>query len=52
MQLDLNTWAYDILTAIQEIELFLKDTPDFPSFQADMKTRRAIERNLEKSVNQ
>jgi len=47
MPLELKTWAYDILTAIHEIETFLLDVPDFSSYQADLKTRRAIERNLE-----
>jgi uncharacterized protein with HEPN domain len=47
MQLELKTWAYDILTAIHEIESFLLDVPDFTSYQADLKTKRAIERNLE-----
>ncbi|HEV7329991.1 MAG TPA: HepT-like ribonuclease domain-containing protein [Flavisolibacter sp.] len=47
MQLELKTWAYDILTAIQEIETFLLDVPDFTSYQVDLKTKRAIERNLE-----
>ena len=47
MQLELKTWAYDILSAIHEIELFLEDVQDFSVFKADLKTRRAIERNLE-----
>ncbi|RYY00606.1 MAG: DUF86 domain-containing protein [Gammaproteobacteria bacterium] len=47
MQLELKTWAYDILTAIHEIELFLEDVPDFSLYQNDLKTKRAIERNLE-----
>jgi uncharacterized protein with HEPN domain len=47
MQLELKTWAYDILTAIHEIEVFLEDVPDFHFYQSDLKTKRAIERNLE-----
>ena len=47
MQLELKTWAYDIRTDIQEIETFLLDVPDFASYQKDLKTKRAIERNLE-----
>ena len=47
MQLELKTWAYDILTAIHEIEGFLEGVPDFSIFKADLKTKRAIERNLE-----
>ncbi len=33
--------------AIQEINLFLPDKKNFFEFQKDLKTRRAIERNLE-----
>lgn len=48
MQLDIKTWLYDILNAIIEIESFLTDSPlDFHIFQNDLKTRRAIERNIE-----
>ncbi|TCZ65192.1 HepT-like ribonuclease domain-containing protein [Flaviaesturariibacter aridisoli] len=47
MQLELKTWAYDILTAIHEVELFLEDVPEFSVYQGDLKTKRAIERNLE-----
>jgi uncharacterized protein with HEPN domain len=47
MQLELKTWAYDILTAIHEIETFLADVPSFTIYKADLKTKRAIERNLE-----
>lgn len=47
MQVELKSWAYDILTAIHEIEIFLEDVPDFTTYQSDLKTKRAIERNLE-----
>jgi len=47
MQLELKTWAYDMLTAIHEIETFLTDVSDFSAYKADLKTKRAIERNLE-----
>ncbi|RYY90915.1 MAG: DUF86 domain-containing protein [Chitinophagaceae bacterium] len=47
MQLELKTWAFDMLAAIQEIEVFLEDVPDFSAYQIDLKTKRAIERNLE-----
>ena len=40
--------AYDILNAIIEIESFLSDTPkDFLEYQNDLKTRSAVERNVE-----
>ncbi|MEK6476452.1 HepT-like ribonuclease domain-containing protein [Catalinimonas sp. 4WD22] len=36
----------DILIAINLIEQFTKDTPDFETYQADLKTQSAIERQL------
>jgi len=48
MDIEIKTWLYDILTAIQEIESFLADQPTGLSIQkTDLKTRRAIERNIE-----
>lgn len=37
----------DILAAIELIEAFTEETPSFPSFQVDMKTKSAVERQLE-----
>ena len=36
----------DILMAIDLIETFIADTPDFNSYQTDLKTQSAIERQL------
>ncbi len=36
----------DILMGIDLIENFIADTPDFISYQADLKTQSAIERQL------
>jgi len=48
MDIDIKTWLYDILNAIIEIESFFSDTPkDFLEYQNDLKTRRAVERNVE-----
>jgi len=48
MDIDIKTWLYDILNAIIEIESFFSDTPkDFLKYQSDLKTRRAVERNVE-----
>lgn len=48
MDIEIKTWLYDILTAIQEIENFLADQPTGSQLQpTDLKTRRAIERNFE-----
>jgi len=47
MEVEIKAWAYDILTAIHEIELFLENISDIATYKADLKTKRAIERNLE-----
>lgn len=47
MDIKLKVWLYDILNAINEIELFLGDPTDFSVYRNDLKTKRAIERNLE-----
>jgi len=44
----INTWLYDILNAIEEIELFFENKPlNFIEYQKDIKTKRAVERNIE-----
>ncbi len=47
MEVEIRAWAFDILSAVHEIEVFLEDVPDFAVYQGDLKTKRAIERNLE-----
>lgn len=47
MGIEPKVWLYDILNAIHEVETFLLDTADFSSYQNDLKTKRAVERNLE-----
>jgi uncharacterized protein with HEPN domain len=48
MRIDIKSWLYDILKAINEIDSFFINTPqDFLYFQNDIKTKRAVERNLE-----
>ena len=48
MDIEIKAWLYDILNAINEIESFLADLPkDFIYYQNDLKTRRAVERNIE-----
>ncbi len=47
MQVEIKSRLYDILNAIQEIDSFLLNGPkDFTEYQADIKTKRAIERNF------
>ena len=48
MDSDVKAWLYDMLNAITEIESFLADRPkEFASYQNDLRTKRAIERNVE-----
>ncbi len=46
MDIEIKTWLYDILKAIGEINSFLEGV-DYSTFQTDIKTRRAVERNIE-----
>jgi uncharacterized protein with HEPN domain len=47
MDIEIKAWIFDILTAVEEIESFLADVSDFAAYQNDVRTKRAIERNLE-----
>ena len=48
MDNDIKAWLYDILNAIVEIESFFSDsTKEFAKYQSDLKTKRAVERNIE-----
>jgi len=47
MEDDIKTWLSDIEKAIAEINDFLPNKKDFLQFQKDLKTKRAIERNVE-----
>ena len=47
MEVEIKTWLADIKQAITEINLFLPNKNDFYAFQRDLKTKRAIERNIE-----
>lgn len=48
MNVEVKTWLYDILKAINEIEGFFSDSPkSFSAYQKDIRTKRAIERNIE-----
>lgn len=44
---EIKTWLADIKQAITEINDFLPDQKNFLNFQKDLKTKRAIERNVE-----
>ncbi len=47
MDNDINMWLYDISTAIANINSFLPEKRIFEDFRKDLKTRQAIERNIE-----
>lgn len=48
MKLEINTWLYDILQSIEEIESYYADKPKrFEDYLSDKKTQRAVERNIE-----
>ena len=48
MDIEIKAWLYDILNAINEVESFFSDKPmEFIHYQNDLRTRRAVERNIE-----
>ena len=47
MEKEVQTWLEDIKQSINEIEEFLPERRDFFEFKKDIKTRKAIERNIE-----
>ena len=48
MDIEIKGWLYDILNAINEIDSFFIETPkEFTAYQNDLRTRRAMERNIE-----
>lgn len=47
MELEIKTWLTDIDKSIDEIYSFLPSETDFFEFRNDLKTKKAIERNLE-----
>ena len=47
MELEIKVWLQDIDRSIDEIYSFLPSKRDFFEFQKDLKTKKAVERNLE-----
>ena len=47
MDIKIKTWLSDIEQSIDEIFEFLGVKRDFASYKADLKTKKAVERNLE-----
>jgi len=47
MDIEIKTWLYDIKQAIEEIESFFFERPKiFLEYQNDVRTKRAVERNI------
>ena len=47
MDSKIQAWLYDIKVSIDEIYEFLGECRDFLEYKKDLKTKKAIERNLE-----
>lgn len=47
MDIKIQAWLLDIIVQIDEIFEFLGDENDFTAYKNDLKTKKAIERNLE-----
>jgi uncharacterized protein with HEPN domain len=47
MDKEVKTWLKDIEQAISEINSFIPEIKNFKDFQKDIKTKRAVERNIE-----
>src|SRR5690625_4875430 len=43
----IEAWLEDIIRSIDEIYNFLPDKKDFFAYQEDLKTKKAVERNIE-----
>ena len=48
MDSEIKTWLYDILQSVNELEGYFEDRPrKFEDYSKDIKTKRAVERNIE-----
>jgi len=47
MEDKIKAWLSDIKSAIQEINSFIPESKNFLEFSKDLKTKRAVERNIE-----
>ena len=47
MELEIKKWLKDIELAISEINSFFPEKKVFSEFQSDIKSRKAVERNIE-----
>lgn len=47
MDIKIKVWLLDIQQSIEEIFLFIGEERNFITYQEDLKTKKAVERNLE-----
>ncbi|WP_296143764.1 HepT-like ribonuclease domain-containing protein [uncultured Flavobacterium sp.] len=47
MDNDIKTWLFDILNSINEINIFIGQPRIFTNYENDLRTKRAVERNIE-----
>ena len=48
MEIEIKAWLFDMQTAIANVENYLADRPKiFAEYKKDMRTKQAIERNIE-----
>ena len=47
MDIKIQTWLLDIIQSIDEINQFIGENRDFIAYKKDLKTKKAVERNLE-----
>jgi uncharacterized protein with HEPN domain len=47
MDIKIKVWLLDIQQSIEEIFIFLGEERNFITYQEDLKTKKAVERNLE-----
>ena len=47
MNIRIQTWLLDIFQCIEEINEFIPEDRDFNAYKNDLKTKKAVERNLE-----
>jgi len=43
----IKTWLFDIMNSIQEIDSYFPETNQFELYVKDIRTKRAVERNIE-----
>jgi uncharacterized protein with HEPN domain len=47
MDIKIQTWLLDIIQSIDEINQFIGENRDFIAYKKDLKTKKAVERNIE-----